>query len=478
MTERVSRSAGPQRGVAEPLFPETCHLPLPRLTLILITSALAACGTDPERPAAPDFDDQAAFSVDTEAAAETGASEPWWRRAISDDDWRIMEQSIAANARLREADAVVEAAQARLDQAIADTGPRIALTADAAFRNTSDDRSNSRSAGIDADLPIDIRGSLSARRSAREAGLTAAQAERAQLLDDLARDYLLALIDGGEARQRISLLEEQLEVADTLLRLTELRFTQGLASSVDVLQQRDQVAALKQELPLTRLAVIDAGNRLRFAAGITPEKPAPETAESLPRVSNRYPPLQPVDLLEWRPSLRADEARLRAADAEFAAALADRLPEIGLSAGAVARVVSSDYTRIISATLDAAFTLFDGGRKRAIAGERRAQLAASGERYLEAWLSLVLELDDLLNEERSLVDRIRLADQRLANADLLLTSSQRRYQRGVSDYLPVLAALRGQQQQQRDLLALRADLARVRIRIHHGFGQPPAGTGT
>lgn len=473
----MSQAAVLQRVIAIALFPETCHLLLPRLTLVLTTCALAACGTGPERPAPPSFDEQAAFSVDSKTTAEAKERGPWWRRAIGDDRWRIREQAIAANPRLREADAEVEAAQARLDQAIADSGPRIAFNADANTLNTSDANTNSRSAGITADLPIDVRGSLSARRRASGFDVVAAQADRDQLMDDLVRDYLLALTDGGEARQRITLLEDQLEVANTLLRLTALRFTQGLASSVDVLQQRDQVASLKQELPLTRLAVVNAGNRLRFAAGITPEQPAPEPTESLPDISNRYPPLRPVDLLQRRASLRAARARLEAADADFAAALADRLPEINLSAGAVARVVASDYTRLISATLDAAFTLFDGGRKRAIAGERRAQLAGAGERYLEDWVSLVLELDDLLNEERSLVERIQLADERLANADLLLTSSQRRYERGVSDYLPVLAALRGQQQQQRDLLALRADLARVRIRIHHGFGQPPAGTG-
>ena len=42
----------------------------------------------------------------------------------------------------------------------------------------------------------------------------------------------------------------------------------------------------------------------------------------------------------------------------------------------------------------------------------------------------------------------------------------------ISDYLPVLAALRGLQQQERDHLALRAALGRARIRLHHALGNP------
>jgi outer membrane protein TolC len=451
-------------------------LPLPRFTLALIACSIAACGTGPQRPAPPAFDDDARFSVDMQAAQPTAApAGPWWRQAVAQARWSTMEQVLPGNPRLREADAAVDAARARLEQATADSGPLITVGADLDARRTSDDSSDSRSAGIDARLPIDLRGSLAARRDAGAQLLRAVEAERDQLHDDLARDYLLALLDGSEGVQRIRLLEEQLELANTLLRLIELRFTQGLASSVDVLQQRDQVAALRQQLPLTGLEVVSAGNRLRFAAGVTPERALPQDPGALLEVATGYPALVPTDLLQRRGSLRAAAARLQAADAEFAAALADRLPEIGLSAGLLARIVSSDYTRIISATLDAAFTLFDGGRKQAVASERRAQLAAAGERYLDAWLSLVIDLDTWLHEERSLLERIELADGRLANAQTLLTAAQRRYERGVSDYLPVLEALRGLQQQQRDLLALRAELARVRIRIHHGFGQPAAG---
>ena len=190
---------------------------------------------------------------------------------------------------------------------------------------------------------------------------------------------------------------------------------------------------------------------------------------------DRFRAARPKDLLVRRPALLAGSARLEAADAEFAAALADRWPEISLSTGALTRAISGDVTSIVNAAIDATLTLFDGGRKLAVAEQRRAQLAAAGQQLLDDWINAVIEADTLIHEESSLRDLIALSDQRLATAEALLKAAQGRYERGVSDYLPVLAALRGLQQQQRDHLSLQAELARVRVRLHHALGYVPNG---
>ena len=75
-----------------------------------------------------------------------------------------------------------------------------------------------------------------------------------------------------------------------------------------------------------------------------------------------------------------------------------------------------------------------------------------------------------MHAEARLRERIALSEQRLKIVDTLLLAARRRYERGVSDYLPVLAAVRGQQQQQRDHLALQAELARTRARLHRAIG--------
>ncbi len=448
-------------------------MPPPRLSLALIALMLGGCMSALQRPTLPVIDPQAGFSIAIPVVEDAGdVSRHWWRRATRETVWHPLETALTANPELRAADDNAEAARARFEQAEAALGPEIELDAGTEARRVSGDTGNNRRIGVDGDLPLDLNGALAERRRAARYAYEASLAERDQLQSDLARDYLLALLDRDEAVQLQALIAQQLDVAGTLLRLIELRFTQGLASSVDVLQQRDQLAALRQQIPEARLDAIAAGNRLRRVAAQTPNVAIPTVGDALPTISNAFTDIAPVALLQRRGLLRATQARIQAADARFAAALADRWPTFGLSGGLLRQVSSGEYSSIVTAALDAAFTLFDSGTKQAIAAERRAELAAAGEQHLSDWLDIVIRVDDLLNEEASLLERIALSEERLASSRALLDATQRRYERGISDYLPVLEALRGLQQQQRDHLALRALLAQTRIRLHHALGDP------
>jgi outer membrane protein TolC len=439
--------------------------------LLLSLWLLGACAGGPQRPAPPAIDRTAAFSAEFPGSpAEPETAGWWWRTAVSGEVWPRLEQALSANPEMQAAYAQIAAAEARLIQAEADTGAELGLAAEARAVKDGGDTSNRRSIGVDGRLPLDVSGALADRVEAARAQLVASVADADRLRSDLARDFLFALIDSAEAAQRVALLDRQIEVSKTLLRLTELRFTQGLTSSVDVLQQRDELAALRQQIPFALLEGKIAANALRRIAALTPDRPAPLLLETLPPIKGDFPRIQPLDLLHRRASLRASQARIEAADARFAAALADRWPSVALSSEVVTRAMSGDVSTLIAAAIDATLTLFDGDRKVAIAEERRAQLVAAGEQYLTDWFEAVIEVDDLMHTEASLQERIVLSEQRLRTVDTLLTAARRRYERGVSDYLPVLAALRGQQQQQRDHLALQAALARSRVRLHRALG--------
>lgn len=448
---------------------------LSRNALLLVAGLLTGCLPAIERPDGPVFPGEARFSRDIPTAAHTDdPAAAWWRRTIDDAITDDLEAALSVNAALRRAEAEIAAATARLEQTRANQGPALTLGADAgASKAQGSDLTGSTALGIDGGLPIDLNGALALREDAAAQLLQAAVDDTEQLRSDLARDYLLALFDAAEAGQRRDLLDEQIQASRTLLRLIELRFTQGLASSVDVLQQRDELASLRQQIPAADLDRTVADNALREIAGRTPGQSPPSVADRLPVVDSGFLSIAPNDLLSRRAGLRADRARLAAADDRFAAALADRLPTLSLSGRALSLTASGNASTLISASLDAAFTLFDSGLKTAIAEEARAQLAAAGHAYLANWLNRVIELDNLISTESGLRDRIDLSRQRLETAEALLAAAQRRYDRGVSDYLPVLAALRGLQQQQRDHLSLRATLGRVRIRLHHAQGTMP-----
>lgn len=442
---------------------------LSRLIALTPVCALTACGITPQRPVPPVFDGQATFS--SAYALAPADADTWWATALPTSLATRVDAVVATSPTLMAAAADVDAAQAALRQATADRGPDLSTGADIDVTKTSSRGSDdSRSAVLDANLPLDFSGALRERERAARLTLVAVRADLQRQRTDLVLDLLLAVVDAAEAKQRRTLLDRQIELTETLLRLTELRFTQGLASGVDVLQQRDQLAALRQQIPTATLDAQTALNRVRALAGQTPDRAAPIDLDQLPAVSDRFASIQPIDLLWRRPVLRAAGARLESADARFAAALADRWPAFDLSAAALTRTLSGDATTIVNAALNATLTVFDGGRKIAIAEQRRAELTAAGHALLDDWINTVIETDTLIHEELSLQERIELSRQRLITAEALLTATQRRYERGVSDYLPVLEALRGLQQQQRADLALRAELHRARVRLHHALG--------
>jgi len=447
--------------------------PLRSVSLVPVM-LLAACNAGLQRPALPELDPQARFSAAAPGADAAGVEAThWWRNAVAEKRWAFIEKAVTDNPEARAAEARTVAARAQLARAEAASGPSLDLRAGAQVQRLSGDTSNNRTIGLDGAVPIDINNAIGLRVEAARAELRAAEADTRQLRSDLARDLILAMIDGAEAQQRYQLLDSQIDVAKTLLRLTELRFSLGLAASVDVLQQRDQLAALHQQLPIATLDRHRAGNNVRLIAGMSPGRMI-SVPEDLPRIDPNFVQVEPAQLLQRRSALRASQARLAAADAEFAAALADRWPTLQLSAGTLSRAAAGDLTSVLSAALDAAVSLFDSGERRAIAAQRRAELVTAGERLLSDWLDAVIEVDDLIHTEASLRERIALSSERLETARALLRAAQRRYERGISDYLPVLEALRGLQQQQRDHLALRAELARSRVRLHRSLGDPVA----
>jgi len=181
---------------------------------------------------------------------------------------------------------------------------------------------------------------------------------------------------------------------------------------------------------------------------------------------------QPAQLLLRHPRLIEKRAALLASDKRYVAALNERLPDVSLSSAALLRLVAGDSTRILSAAIEAAVALFDSGRQDAIDAQKRAALERAGIEYLQTWLATVRDANDLVEELRANKALLQLSENRGKVASALFDSTRRRYERGISDYLPVLAALSSLQQQQRDHLALQAQRLRLIVRLHSAMGLP------
>jgi len=444
------------------------------LLLLLLSALLGGCLSPMEKPATPVLHTPPDFSI---SVPTRQVDDPWWQDALPPALVDRVDALLQDNPAIRIAAQQVAVQRARLDEAEAQRWLDVEGAASSRGQRDDGDGSDTQRLALNARLPLDLSGRLAQTRDAAAYDLAQRLADLEQVRLRQVQDYLLTHIDAAEASQLLALLAQQLKSAGTLLRLTELRFAQGLASSVDVLQQREQLAALRLEPNKVELRRRVATNRLAELLGQTPDQVGGEPA-ALPIIAATFAVRKPAELLQRRPDLLARQAALAASDRRYEAALREKLPALDLDSGALLQLASGDASRVLSIALEASISLFDSGRLDARAAAQRAELERSGSAYLEAWLQAVRENEDLLHTLRASRTQLRLSAQRNQVATDLFEASRRRYERGVSDYLPVLAALRTLQQQQRDHLALQADQLRVIVRLHGAMGLPgPAAEG-
>lgn len=441
------------------------------LRLFPLLVFLGGCLSAPTRPDKPAFDNKAVFTVPIPPAVSRSGGQ-WWEKELKPDYRTWVVRLLGNNPAIRLAAAETVRQRARRDEADADRGGSLELNAGSRIDQSDGARSVRHSAGIDARLPLDLSGELTATYDARAWEHRQALANLEQTRLEQTERLLLALLDYAESRQRRQLLHQQLTTTQKQLHLTEIRFAQGQASSVDVLQQREQIASLRQQLPGIHNDARLAANRITELLGQPPDR-QPAFPHELPEIPSTLPPVKPFDLLRFRPDLLAQQAALAAADAEFEAALRARLPGLALSGSALWQLVSGNPSAVIEAALDASLTLFDGGANKARIEQKRAGLRKAGVRYLQTWLAAVRKVDDLLNTQHTQEQELQQTRKRLQIGNQLYRGTLSRYQRGITDYLPVLTAVRDLQRQQREALHLETERQRTLVRLKIAIGLPP-----
>ena len=157
----------------------------------------------------------------------------------------------------------------------------------------------------------------------------------------------------------------------------------------------------------------------------------------------------------------------------MAAARANRLPEINLTAQAVYGKGALDVlfdTWLLSLAGNLVAPIFDGKRR---AAEVDRTLAISDENllaYREAVLTAIKEVEDAMvseSKQREHIDSLKLV---VATARKALEEAGIRYRNGLTDYLPVLTQLLTVQRLERDLIQKRANLLIARVSLYRALG--------
>ena len=290
-----------------------------------------------------------------------------------------------------------------------------------------------------------------------------------------------------EQGAQTKLLDQQQETGRTFLELTHLRFSQGLASALDVYQQRQQLAATRAEVPLVESRKEVFRYQLALLVGDPPRALVPPERDKLPALPPLPPTGLPSDLLARRPDVRSAHLRLAAADYRVAAAVAARLPALRI--GAETGYESRDFDEIEnifdnwiwSLFANITWPVFDGGRRKAEVDRNKAIVKESLGAYGQILLSALQEVEDALIQERKQAEFLIELERQVELARDTLREARMRYANGLSDYLPVLAALESLQTVERSLITAKRQLLSFRVQLYRALGgtwtlamEPPA----
>lgn len=245
-----------------------------------------------------------------------------------------------------------------------------------------------------------------------------------------------------QARLLRELSERDVEARADSLRITERRYSSGVATSLDVRLARSALASSQATQASREQAEKEAARALEVLLGRYPDAEV-TAADALPALHHLQGAGAPGDLLARRPDLVASELRLESAGLRARAARKQLLPSITLTTNAgtsgpnLADLI--DPTRLAGALATGlSQPLFQGGRLLAQSKQARSNAQAAIYDYAQTILDAYREAENALTAEDLLSkreDALKIAfDEAVAAQDI----TERRYNSGTATIFELL----------------------------------------
>lgn len=443
-----------------------------RLTLILIlTAGLEGCITEPV-PQEPPLLLPEHFSMSGKEPIAT----QWWTVFNDTSLNKLIEQSLGGNFSLLAARQRIHQAWAAARKAGASLRPELDLEGGADTNHTFSTNSNSDSflLGVAASYELDLWGRLEASRTALEyeARATASDFQVAALT--IAGETATTWFTLIESEQQVKLLTQQRELNKNILELLSIRFRTGTSPFADILQQRQLVEQNDSELASLRAEIKLLHRQLILLLGnlspVIPDRP-----DILPEIPQLPATGIVITRLTNRPDVKAALLRLKSSNATLAAAVADRLPRISISAEFSSQASSpgdlfSNWFSNLGANLIG--PLLDGGKRKAEQERVNAITRRLWYSYGQTMLEAINEVEEILIREQDLLQEGQSLSRQLEIAAQTVGQAGNRYRQGLEDYQRVLSSLLNHQSLQRQLLKNHRKLLENRIGLYRALSGP------
>jgi len=434
---------------------------LPQLLAVSAAALLTACSMIPsyERPAAPvaaSYPDYSAYSTSATASAATPAASVAWQDFFTDARLkRLIEQALANNRDLRVAVLNIEQTRAQYQIRRADQFPTVnGVFSGSRTPTGSGGLSNVYNVGLAVTAyELDFFGRVSSLKEAAlnqylasEEGRKTAQIS---LVAAVANGYLSILADD----ELLELTRQTLATREESMKLSKLRFDNGVTSELDYRQAESLLEAAKvayaqqqrqRALDINALTLL-VGQPLAGELPTASEGQAAALAQLQPMAD--VPAGLPSELLTNRPDIRQAEQLLLASNANIGAARAAFFPKISLTVGAGS--ASSHLSGLLkngswgwTLAPQLLVPIFDAGRNQAGLDSAKAGRDIAIAQYEKTIQTAFREVADALATRATLGEQLR-AQQAQADAEAVrFKLSDLRYQNGIASYLDLLDAQR------------------------------------
>jgi len=279
----------------------------------------------------------------------------------------------------------------------------------------------------------------------------------------LTANVVVTAIQSAAVQAQIDATRQLVNLNSNMVEILRYQYTKGYAGRLDVVAQESQLAQINATLPPLLKQAAQLRDLLAVLAGRFPNQSPLEKFElSSLQLPVEIPVSLPSQLVAQRPDVLQAEANLHAASAQIGIAIANRLPNITLTADAGSTALSLD--KIFSSGtgfwgLGAAATasLFQGGQLLHQERAAKAAFTQAVEQYRSTVLGAFQNVADTLVALEQDAEGLKAAATAADDAKETLDLSERQWKDGYISYLALLSAEQAYQQVRINLVQAQAN---------------------
>ncbi len=279
-------------------------------------------------------------SQQAEAQAKSFADLPWWEVFHDPQLQQLIRTALKQNYDLQLAVERVNAARAQVGIVRSNEFPMVSLNPEFGGGKTDQGiKTNIFTLAADVVFQVDLFGRYRRATEAARAQLLGTQDAQQTviltLVSDVASDYFLL----RDLDLQLQIAKQTVQTQQNSVKLTELRLTHGVGTSLDVLQARQVLDTANAQIPDLERQIGQTEDAISILLGDYPHGVPIEEALGIEtpngwQWSETLPPQLPAGLpstlLERRPDIREAEQNLVAANANIGVAKAMFFPQISL----------------------------------------------------------------------------------------------------------------------------------------------------